>query len=310
MSTKEALRQLRQLFSPPSTSAASPFHALSLPADAAAQIDSLLSQFAASFPLGGGGGHHRESEGEKERARWREGLLEIWAVVEPLPGTEGEPVVIARVSAFLVLLEKLSAGLGEDDDSALISRKDVGTVWWGAVLRRTMLGTAPERTHRGAGERGRKGSKLPPGFDSSSMRPLTTSRVALQAAAAMVVWSMAPSLNVPDHLADVITPFGQVVVNEFEERATSMLSGHNEGYGVRNLEECIIGWGQNCPKVSSPSLFPSPADHGDRRSFCTSRPPSSPRHAVASPRCRCSSPTSLAIRARRTTLSGRPFSTV
>ena len=259
MSTKEALKQLRHLFNPSSaSSSSSPFHALSLPESASAQIDTLLSQFAASFPLGGGGGHHRESEGEKERARWREGLLEIWTLVEPLPGTERETLVIARVSAFLVLLEKLSSRLGEDDDSALVSRKDIGTVWWVAILKRTMLGTAKEfpivagPPGTTSTERGRRTAMRGKGVGGESLRPLITSRAALQAATAMVVWSMAPNLAVPDHLADAITPFGMVVMLELEERSSALLKGKNEGYGVRNLEECVIGWGAKCTKVRLP----------------------------------------------------------
>ena len=256
MSTKEALKQLRHLFNPSSaSSSSSPFHALSLPESASEQIDTLLSSFAASFPLGGGGGHQRESEGEKERARWREGLLEIWTLVEPLPGTERETLVIARVSAFLVLLEKLSSKLGEDDDSALVSRKDIGTVWWTAIFKRTMLGTAKEfpiiagASGATSTDRGRRTALRGKGAGGESLRPLITSRAALQAATAMVVWSMAPNLAVPDHLADAITPFGHVVMLELEERSAALLKGKNEGYGVRNLEECVIGWGAKCTKV-------------------------------------------------------------
>lgn len=255
MSTKEALRQLRQLFSPSTASNQSPFPNLTLPLALSQQIDALLSQFAASFPIGGGGGHQRESEGERERARWREGLLEIWSSVEPLPGTESDPVTIARVSSFLVLLEKISAGVEEDDDSALISRKDVGAIWWNAILRRTMMGSSKEE-HAATLGGTKSGTPTPrPKLRSNQLRPLTVSRIALAAANRMIVWAMTPGLNVPDNLADNITPFGTIVVDEYEERTITRLRGIDESYGVKNLEECIIGWGEKCPKVScSPTL--------------------------------------------------------
>lgn len=244
MSTKEALRQLRQLFSPSIPSNQSPFPNLTLPPALSSQIDALLSQFAATFPIGGGGGHQRESEGERERSRWREGLLEIWASVEPLPGTESDPAVIARVSSFLVLLEKISAGVEEDDDSALISRKDIGALWWNAILKRTMLGSSKEDANTTS-----RTEKARPRLNSNQLRPLTVARVALVAATRMIVWAMTPGFNVPDSLADNTTPFGFVVVNEYEERTTTKLRGVDESYGVSNLEECIIGWGGKCPKV-------------------------------------------------------------
>jgi hypothetical protein len=256
-STKDVLRQLSQLFTPSSSSTTSnPFPSLDLPASLAASIDSHLSQFAASFPLGGGGGHQRDTESSRERATWREGLLELWSIVEPLPGTEGEPRIIAAVSAFLSLLEKLSAGLGDDDDCALVARRDIGTVWWGAVLRRTVLGVAKSGTTTVGGARGRKPTVAKKervvgkdGAEKVLVRPLTVSRVAMVAVVKMVVWGMMQAGDAVDHSEELMTPFGLVVVSDYEQRAVAMLRGHDEAYGVRNLEECIIGWGERFPKV-------------------------------------------------------------
>lgn len=161
--------------------------------------------------------------------------------------------MIARVSDFLILLDQVSAGSGEDDDSALISRKDIGLVWWGAVLKRTMLGTAKQGPGLAVTEAGRKpvgGRKDQPGKPAEG-RPLTVSSLALVAATRMIIWAMSPSLDLPDHLAENVTPFGVVVIKEFEERTIARLQGIDESYGVKNLEECIIGWGEKCPKVSA-----------------------------------------------------------
>ncbi|KAL8280531.1 hypothetical protein RQP46_007179 [Phenoliferia psychrophenolica] len=259
---KAALRKLQDVFTAPPTKGPDPsFPSLVLPAETQALVEQHLSQFAASFPLGGGGGHQREVEGERERTRWREGLVEIWASVEPLPGTEGDPLVIARVSAFLVLLEQLSAGVGDDDDSALVARKDIGDVWWSALLRRAMLGTAKEGANIKPTDkpRGRIGTpkwikeSLGPSQPAgSTMRPLTVSRAALDAASRMVSWGMATD---PDLKQD-LSPFGHVVWAEFKERAVAMLKGFDEGYGVRNLEECIIGWGDKAPEAFFSQIAP------------------------------------------------------
>ncbi|GAA5908506.1 hypothetical protein JCM5296_004779 [Sporobolomyces johnsonii] len=255
MTTKETLRLLSQLFAS-SSARANPFIDLTLPEEVHTLLDNHLRTFASSFPLTSAGGSAGQSEGERERARWREGLLEIWALVEPLPGTESE--ALAKVSAFLVLLHKLSADVGDDDDSALISRKDIGAVWWGAVLRRTMLGTAKEdetgATDRDKHARGRKPNRkgkepAAPAPSGSTMRPLHVSRQALTAAAKTVVWGMAPRQDQADQAEDYVSPFGLVILHEYEDRALARLKGLDEGYGVKNLEECVISWGEKSPKA-------------------------------------------------------------
>lgn len=49
---------------------------------------------------------------------------------------------------------------------------------------------------------------------------------------------------------DFVSPFGKVILHEYEDRALARLKGLDEGYGVKNLEECVISWGEQCPKVS------------------------------------------------------------
>ncbi|GAA5978560.1 hypothetical protein JCM5350_003141 [Sporobolomyces pararoseus] len=255
MSTKETLRLLTQLFSSSSTST-NPFSHFDLPEEVYAILDNHLRTFASSFPLTSATGSSGQSEGERERARWREGLLEIWALVEPLPGTEREQ--LAKVSAFLLLLHRLSADAGDDDDSALVSRKDVGAVWWGAVLRRTMLGTAKEGEHQPPAvekSRGRKPNRkgketaTETSSTGSSMRPLYVSRQALNVATKTVVWGMAARKEDDEKGEDFVSPFGRVILHEYEDRALARLKGLDEGYGVKNLEECVISWGEQCPKA-------------------------------------------------------------
>ncbi|GAA6005435.1 hypothetical protein JCM11491_003641 [Sporobolomyces phaffii] len=254
MSTKETLRLLSHLFAS-STSASNPFSHFDLPEEVYALLDTHLRTFASSFPLTSATGSSGQSEGERERARWREGLLEIWALVEPLPGTEREQ--LARVSAFLLLLHRLSADAGDDDDSALISRKDIGSIWWGAVLRRTMLGTAKEGDHQPPVDksRGRKPNRkgkepaAEPASTGSSMRPLYVSRQALTVATRTVVWGMAARKEDMDKGDDYVSPFGLVILHEYEDRALARLKGLDEGYGVKNLEECVISWGEQSPKA-------------------------------------------------------------
>lgn len=248
----QPIKRLQALFT-------SSLSSVNLSLEISSVADDALSEFAASFPSGGMmGGHHSHQEAERFRLRWRQGLIEIWNAIEPVPGSEtdlGSLAItqigldsIVKVSNFLILLEKLSAGLGEDDDSALISKRDIGAIWWDSILRRTLLGTAQESI-----------TKLKPSLPlkPESIRPLVTSTVALQATTAMVIWAMSPSMNAPDHLMNIITPFGLVIFTELEERAKDMLKGQNEGYGVRNLEECIIGWGASCPKVSFSLVYSS-----------------------------------------------------
>ncbi|KAK4698655.1 hypothetical protein P7C70_g7620, partial [Phenoliferia sp. Uapishka_3] len=299
MATKVALKRLLEVFTTPSASPTPTFPSLSLPQDLSDLVNSHLTHFAASFPLGGGGGHQVQVELSRERTRWREGLLEIWAAVEPLPGTEGEPIVIARVSAFLGLLEKLSSSVGEDEESALVSRKEVGEIWWSAVLRRVMLGTAKEGgAGAGAGEgkgkeRGRRGTpkwikeSLTSGVGGgsgekekgSTLRPLTVSRKALGDATKMMSWGMARSDD--DGGGEKrLTVFGRIVWEEFMDRAVAMLKGKDEGYGVRNLEEAIIGWADKAPETFfahlAPLLSPTPSPSPTPTPSQTPSPPPSP----------------------------------
>ncbi|BGP52330.1 hypothetical protein JCM10450v2_008301 [Rhodotorula kratochvilovae] len=278
MDSKKTLRDLHRLFSsssPSSPSPSNPFPAYSLPDDVVHLLEDHIRTFASSFPLTSAGGAAGQSEGERERARWREGLLEIWTTAEPLPGTERELHNIGKVSAFLALLDKLSADVGDDDDAALISRQDIGSVWWNAVLRRTMLGTAREDETSAAAARvpqtrGRKPERKgkEPAPTSSALLPLFVSRQALAAATRMIVWGMVPSRDYADGTEDWFSPFGVLILGEYEDRALARLKGLDEGYGIRNLEECLILWGGKAPKAffnristflnrSLPALLPS-----------------------------------------------------
>ncbi|GAA5997759.1 hypothetical protein JCM11641_008370, partial [Rhodosporidiobolus odoratus] len=61
-----------------------------------------------------------QTERERERTLWRTSLSDLFrSSVEPSPGSERDLSSIGRVSAFLVLLDKLSAESGDDDDSAI-----------------------------------------------------------------------------------------------------------------------------------------------------------------------------------------------
>ncbi|BGP12042.1 hypothetical protein JCM10049v2_007962 [Rhodotorula toruloides] len=275
MSTKDTLRQLTRLFST-SPSSATPvqqsFPGYALPHEVDELLNEHLRAFASAFPLtNAGGSGSGQSEGERERIRWREGLLEIWATAEPLPGAERELHNIGRVSAFLLLLHKLSADVGNDDDSALISRKDIGSVWWNAILRRTMLGTPkeahaaalgakPSQTRGRKTERDRKGKEPAPPSSADAL-PLYVSRQALAAATRMIVWGMEPSREQADKEEDWVSPFGLAILNEYEDRSLAKLKGLDEGYGIRNLEECLIEWAERAPKAFfiriSPYLEPN-----------------------------------------------------
>ncbi|GAA5831566.1 hypothetical protein JCM11251_000750 [Rhodosporidiobolus azoricus] len=292
MSTKETLRLLARLFSPTTASSSSttssaptnPFPAFTLPAEVSDLLDEAVRSFAslpatttstgAPPPSGSSSGNAHLSEHERERLRWREGLLEIWSSVEPLPGTERDLPNIGRVSAFLILLDKLSADAGDDDDSALVSRRDVGSVWWNALLKRTMLGTAKEdaaerererenqlQAQQGRGRKPtRKGKEAAfspaPAAPPASM-PLFVSRAALASATRIVVWGMGGSpsggAERPD---DFVSPFGVAILNEYEDRALARLKGLDEGYGIKNLEECLIDWGEKAPKAFFTRLAP------------------------------------------------------
>lgn len=280
-SSKETLRQLHHLFASAaepkaSTSTAPPtFPSLNLPPAITELIDANLASFASSFPDSTSGS--ALSERERERSRWRDGLLEIWGMTEPLPGHEGDPHVIARVSAFLVLLDKVSADLKDDDDSALVTRADIGKVWWDALLRRTIFGTPKEPVDDKDKGRGRKSTKrgkdvaqLPP---SSTLRPLTVSRVALDAATRTVVWGMSATLAELEQDRKFITPFCATIGSEYEKRAVATMRGMDEWYGLRNIAECFMSWADKQPQVSSAApLIDAEADL-----------PSPPRHTSSAP---------------------------
>lgn len=263
MSTKDTLRQLSRLFSTSPSSSVPVQHsfpAYGLPPEVDELLNEHLRTFASAFPLTtAGGSGSGQSEGERERARWREGLLEIWATAEPLPGAERELHNIGRVSAFLLLLHKLSADVGNDDDSALISRNDIGSVWWNAILRRTMLGTPKEAEAAALGakapqargrrtERDRKGKEPAPPSSVDAL-PLYVSRQALAAATRMIVWGMEPDREHADKEEDWVSSFGLAILSEYEDRSLAKLKGLDEGYGIRNLEECLIEWAERAPKV-------------------------------------------------------------
>lgn len=160
-----------------------------------------------------------------------------------------------------MLLDRLSAEQGDDEDSAIISRKDVGGVWWKAVLRRALLGTPKEAGGAATGSaeddkgkdggRGRKatrkGKEPEIAAQSASQHqqlPLYVSRAALAAAQRTVVWGMGASSSL-----ETTGDFAAVILKEYEERALARLRGHDEGYGVKNLEEAVGRWGDRVPKV-------------------------------------------------------------
>ncbi|SCV67181.1 BQ2448_5827 [Microbotryum intermedium] len=244
----------------------SPFPTLRIPASLEASIQEHINTFASTFP---DSAHEAK---ERERTRWREGLLELWASAEPRAGTEIEPQAVARVSAFLILLCQLSAdGNDYDDSSAIVTRHDIAKVWWNAVLRRVILGSgkdpqrsddrpsAPERSRRRKSGKSEKGkdtatpsSTLVPAQPSSTskiasdplIKPLTVSREALEASTRMVVWGMSPTQEESDHEGQYVPPFFATVREEYEQKALASLKGFDEGYGVRNLQECLINWGE------------------------------------------------------------------
>lgn len=218
-----------------------------------ALLDSHLASFASSFPESTSGS--ALSERERERTRWRDGLLEIWTIAEPIPGTEGDPHVIGRVSAFLVLLEKLSADVKDDDDSALVTRGDIGKVWWDTLLRRTILGTpkevADDSKDKSRGRKpAKKGKEIAAPLSGNELRPLTVSRMALAAATRTVVWGMCPTIADLERDQDFVSPFCSVIRAEYETRSLATLRGGDEWYGLRNVAECFMAWADKQPKVS------------------------------------------------------------
>lgn len=246
------------------------FPSFNLPEPLLAVVDSFLSNFASNFAGAAESTSNSSTalqEREKERTSWRDGLLDTWQTIEPQPGTEGEPEAIARVSAFLVLLDKLGAECKDDDDSAVVPRDDIGKVWWDALLKRTLLGT-PKDDPSGAGDDGRgerrgrrrearaagtkpKEPPIPPPQSSSSstQRPLTVSRDALAAAMRMVVWGMSPTLRQAEQDPNFVAPLCNIVRAEFEKRGMSRMRGGDEWYGLRNLAECVIQWADGSMQV-------------------------------------------------------------
>lgn len=251
---KDALRQLHALFS--TSSPTSTFPSLSLPPTAIKLLDGYIVNFASSSPSTTVDSSSASLDRDKERARFRDSLLELWrTIVEPAPGSEGDPGDIARVSAFLVLLGKLSADCQDDDDSAVVSRNDIGKVWWDAVLRRVLLGTAKDGVTEDASavkDRGRRSHAKPskPRVNAAQQRPLTVSRQALEATHKMVVWAMSPSLADLDEDQNFVPPFCITVAREFEQRSVAAMRGGDEWYGLRNVAECMWAWAEKSTQVS------------------------------------------------------------
>lgn len=257
MTTKETFKHLNSLFNP--NVKINSFPLLTLPVKTLSLLDNHLSQFGASQSVYGGG-YTKDNESERERTKWREGLLELWSCIEPLPGNELNELVIARISAFVVLLEKLSSGVGDDDEIALISRRDIGTVWWGEILRRVALGKPSSGVIESISTVGRMKKPVPSSRKGKEVlaagRPLVISREAMTGARSMIVWGMALSIDgVVDYNSDKISRFGLTVIAEYEARAIALLQGSDEGFGVRTLEECLIGWGEKSTKVSLHNTF-------------------------------------------------------
>ncbi|KAM0749073.1 hypothetical protein T439DRAFT_327571 [Meredithblackwellia eburnea MCA 4105] len=334
MNRKELTKHLSGLFSSSSAGAAtpastlsgvasvSPFPQLALPPATLELLDVYLSAFHGlpSAPAGSNtsstasNSHSgaQESPQSRERAQFRDFLSDLYlSSVDPLPGTESTPASIGRISAFLVLLEKLGVEAGGDDeDGAVITRRDVATVWWSQLLKRVLLGSgatwdevvgqvSPDRRNEvGRGRKGvpkKRGGKetFDDGKGGSALRPLTVSRSALDSTVRLVSWAMygttaelgsaalptssshgqagsSSSTGTPSQPSDAVgsatlppphvqpTAFAKTVWEEYLHRARSMvLEGEDEGYGVRNLEECIVGWADRSPELFFTYLTPS-----------------------------------------------------
>lgn len=217
-------------------------------------LDTHLASFAASFSDSSSAS--ALSDRERERTLWRDGLLRIWGVVEPTPGTEGDQLAIERVSAFLVLLQKVSADVQDDEDSALVTRSDIGKVWWRTLLRRTILGTPKEPTEGEKEKAKGKRPAKPEGAASSTdtARPLTVSREAIGAARRTIVWGMSSAIAVLDQDEIHVTPFCLDVCAEFETRSVATLRGGDDWYGLRNVAECIMAWAERQTRVRGLNL--------------------------------------------------------
>ena len=153
-----------------------------------------------------------------------------------------------------MLLEKVSADVKDDDDSALVTRVDIGKVWWDALLRRTILGTPKEPTEaekdRSRGRRPAKRGKEVAPTSNDTVRPLTVSRVALAAATKIIVWGRCPSIADMERDPSFVPPFCSVVRAEYETRSAATLRGGDEWYGLRNVAECLMAWADKQPRVS------------------------------------------------------------
>lgn len=249
MSAKESLVHLRQLFTTPSasTSSAAQFDSFTLSPSTEAQLDQVRTQFSFSYGIS-------QQDADRERSKWREGLLELWHSIEPAPGTEVSTSSIEHVSRFIELLDRLSAAVKQDDDGAIISRANVGQVWYPTLLKRVLLGTAYEVQ---VIDKGKKNSRTKPVFakaPGATARPLVVTTSALHATRGMVTWAMLPPTG--DERArsdDYIAPFGVSILTEHNQRKDSLIRGLDQDYGLRNLEECILNWAEKSAKVGGHS---------------------------------------------------------
>ncbi|KAM0787086.1 hypothetical protein ACM66B_006344 [Microbotryomycetes sp. NB124-2] len=281
VSGKEVLRQIHAHFTQ-STSSKQPatttttttatvhanatlFPNFDLPEPLVQLVDSYLSSFAANYAGAddAGPGSSTVYERDRERARWRDSLTELWSVIEPQSGLEVDAGAIARVSAFLTLLDRLSVALKDDDDSTVVTREDVGKVWWDLVLKRVLLGTAKDdsvATDDRSERRGRRRdaklahhSKAPTAQDLSSSgspkKPLTVSREALAATMRIVTWGMSQTLKQAERGPYDLPAFNDTVKAEFEKRGIARMRGGDEWYGLRNISECVIMWAENCTEA-------------------------------------------------------------
>lgn len=236
--TKDSLKHISQLFSPSASSLASTFPSHALPPELVTLLDSHRDQFGRSFST-------PSPEADKERARWREGLLEIWASIDPESGSEIHSPAIGRVSAFLDMLYTLSAAVKEDDDSAIVTRLDIAQVWWGVVLKRVLLGIGQDALV----DKTKKAKQVKPSQPQRAGRPLVVSIAALSAVKNMLVWAMLG--RSPDGDADGINPFTLSLLGVLYERKSAFLGAVDHPYGVANLEEVIISWAEKSAKVST-----------------------------------------------------------
>ncbi|KAK4056098.1 hypothetical protein OIO90_002829 [Microbotryomycetes sp. JL221] len=289
-SGKEVLRQIHAHFTQSSGNnnlnapqqVTDVFPNYNLPTPLVELIDTYLSSFATNYAGADETGsssviHARD----RERIRWRDSLTELWTTIEPNQGSEGEPIMIARVSCFLILLDKLSSQLKDDDDSTIVTRDDIGKVWWDLLLRRVLLGLAQDDTatttddhHRPRGRKTRdtkthhlrtsatrdmsvsttaSSSTSAAASTTSAIvrKPLTVSRDALAAAMRMIVWGMSPTIKQVERDPNGVPPFCDVIKVEFEKRGTARMRGGDEWYGLRNLSECA--YFDRCAPYISPT---------------------------------------------------------